>query len=790
MAGPKGAAVRRSTRKAAYRDGNIQGGDVMNINDDVHGASGEENVETLAAQPSLRRSRRAAAKPADEDVPSAEAICSPAEEAAAEQVDVENGADTDGSAGSDTDDDDDDDDGDDAELDVFEEGTREAVDSFEAAVAEPAAFLQPSAEISHLARRAAKALYDLAAAEAAAASTGKGATGAAGPQLYVEGFDAEQIWLQLEMQSEGALKRARRLFKKAGEVPHLVLPEMEEALDELLGNKQESEESSSESDEDEEGDTDGDAPDNMDEADESEGGQEDMEEDEEGEDLDILNKRKTKGDLFFQMGDMDRFAEDAEQAAMRSDNDEDEEETDDEEEDEDQLPAGDAEADSDDGALDALLQDARKMSGSRAEKRTRFREDDGDHDDEDPGAAAKYSDFFDDPDERPGDEVNDADDIDADHGEDPDGNFDLDDDEDDEDGRLGEPSVPEDRHDTGAGAGPLSTHERRMARMAERVRALEAENMGDKDWFMRGETSAGARPLNSALEVDLDFERAVRPPPQPTEEVTASLEDLIRARIADHNFDDVPRVAPPAPEKKTKTIDLDDKKSGKGLGEIYEEEYVRAAAGGAATQDRDEKVRAEARSLVKALFAKLDALSHFHFAPKPVIEDLSVRADVPALAMEEVAPQVVSEAAMRLPEEVFRAEAKGAPRAEEELSREERRRRRAKKKRAHKSRSTQQAEETAGRPVTQGGAAAAPGRKSAAAEEAAAAAAKAQKKRARRGADSREAGADAGRAKRVKFGSSAVFGQLQDQREAAAAGADKPGKKAAAHTSTSKALKL
>ncbi len=30
-----------------------------------------------------------------------------------------------------------------------------------------------------------------------------------------------------------------------------------------------------------------------------------------------------------------------------------------------------------------------------------------------------------------------------------------------------------------------------MARMTERVRALEAENMGNKDWFMRGETSAG-----------------------------------------------------------------------------------------------------------------------------------------------------------------------------------------------------------------------------------------------------------------------------------------------------------
>lgn len=56
--------------------------------------------------------------------------------------------------------------------------------------------------------------------------------------------------------------------------------------------------------------------------------------------------------------------------------------------------------------------------------------------------------------------------------------------------------------------------------------------------------------------------------------------------------------------------------------------------------DKDEKARAEAKTLLKALFAKLDALSHFHFAPKPVIEDLTVRREVPALAMEEVAPQV------------------------------------------------------------------------------------------------------------------------------------------------------
>ena len=79
-----------------------------------------------------------------------------------------------------------------------------------------------------------------------------------------------------------------------------------------------------------------------------------------------------------------------------------------------------------------------------------------------------------------------------------------------------------------------------------------------------------------------------------------------------------------------------------GLGEIYEAEFVqaRAAVTGTALDDREESIRAEARALTRQLFARLDALSHFQYAPKPVVEDLSIRADVPALAMEEVAPQV------------------------------------------------------------------------------------------------------------------------------------------------------
>jgi U3 small nucleolar RNA-associated protein MPP10 len=60
-----------------------------------------------------------------------------------------------------------------------------------------------------------------------------------------------------------------------------------------------------------------------------------------------------------------------------------------------------------------------------------------------------------------------------------------------------------------------------------------------------------------------------------------------------------------------------------GLGEIYEAEYVRAATGFAAP-DKQEGLRTQAAGLFKALCAKLDALSSFAYAPKPVVTELEV----------------------------------------------------------------------------------------------------------------------------------------------------------------------
>lgn len=49
------------------------------------------------------------------------------------------------------------------------------------------------------------------------------------------------------------------------------------------------------------------------------------------------------------------------------------------------------------------------------------------------------------------------------------------------------------------------------------------------------QVTAAKRPKNSALEVDLDFEHNVRPPPVITEEFTADIEELIKKRILEVN---------------------------------------------------------------------------------------------------------------------------------------------------------------------------------------------------------------------------------------------------------------
>ncbi len=80
-------------------------------------------------------------------------------------------------------------------MDAFQGDLGAAVRSLEAAVADERVFLRPSAGVSGAARAAAKALFDHTGSLSAAEVAG---------ELYVEGFDAEQIWGQLELQVQPA----------------------------------------------------------------------------------------------------------------------------------------------------------------------------------------------------------------------------------------------------------------------------------------------------------------------------------------------------------------------------------------------------------------------------------------------------------------------------------------------------------------------------------------------------------------------------------------------------------
>jgi len=79
----------------------------------------------------------------------------------------------------------------------------------------------------------------------------------------------------------------------------------------------------------------------------------------------------------------------------------------------------------------------------------------------------------------------------------------------------------------------LSTHEKELLKMRAKIEQMEQANLEPGTWTMQGEVTASSRPKNSALEVDLDFEHNVRPAPVITEEITVSLEEMIKKRIAE-----------------------------------------------------------------------------------------------------------------------------------------------------------------------------------------------------------------------------------------------------------------
>ncbi|KAK5987405.1 U3 small nucleolar ribonucleoprotein mpp10 [Cladobotryum mycophilum] len=249
-----------------------------------------------------------------------------------------------------------------------------------------------------------------------------------------------------------------------------------------------------------------------------------------------------------------------------------------------------------------------------------------------------------------------------------------------------------------------SAHERRQAKLADEIRKLEAASVAKREWALSGEATAAERPMNSLLEEDLDFEHVGKPVPVITPEVTEGIEDLIKRRILAQQFDEVLRRRPDSENVPNGTrrgmIELDDSKATKSLAEIYEEEHVKNTNPDSYVSASDEKLQKEEKEIEamwKDVSARLDALSSWHYKPKPAAPTLSVVADVATVAMEDAQPStalgVAGESSRMAPQEIYKSGADtaaqgevvtsaGLPIARQEMTREEklRRRRRAKER--------------------------------------------------------------------------------------------------------------
>lgn len=247
-----------------------------------------------------------------------------------------------------------------------------------------------------------------------------------------------------------------------------------------------------------------------------------------------------------------------------------------------------------------------------------------------------------------------------------------------------------------------SAHERRKAAIQEEIRKLEAANVAKREWTLSGEARAADRPMNSLLEEDLDFERAGKPVPVITAEISESLEELIKRRILAHEFQDIIRRRPDDlatgnGRRGQLDFELDNNKSKKGLAEEYEEEHLRNTDPNF-VDAKDEKLAKEEKeieALWREVSASLDSLSSWHFKPKRPEAQLDIRVDAPTITMEDARPNAggeVAGASQLAPQEIYKAGGaakgngaevvgkSGLPAGREELTREEKKRRRNREK--------------------------------------------------------------------------------------------------------------
>ncbi|KAL3993074.1 ADP-ribosyltransferase 5 [Sarotherodon galilaeus] len=572
----------------------------------------------------------------------------------------------------------------------------ECVKKINANTAQPENFLSLQDEVATDFTSITKTLYDLHKAQEPGHYKGSPLA-----QLVVENFDEEQIWQELELQNKAVLKHFKNAIDEA--LADETLTVLEEEEQEESGQEEEGASADDDDDEEEEEEEQELEPPRRSKKMAVE--VEDNSEDDSDLDFDVdaLEKKEKQkkdtgrkaskakvvpsevDDKFFKLSEMEAFLDDMDKREGKEDED-------------DVDYFQDLPSDEDDDL------DLEQIISTKKQKKNTVKS----------SRNLKYKDFFDAVDSEPAktDDPSDGEDDSVDESQeegeevidDEDDDYDGEEEGDDEDEERGqsrsshkkvtfnlsddEDSEGEDVEDILGGKAKgsakseaKSSFEKRQEKMSQKIEELEKVALAEKPWQLSGEVTAQTRPENSMLEEDVEFEQTSRTAPAITEETTLQLEDIIKQRIKDQAFDDVVRKEKPKEEvfEYKKRLTLDHEKSKQSLAEIYEQEYLKQNQ--QKTEEEENPAHVEIQKLMDTLFLKLDALSNFHFTPKPPVPEVKVVSNLPSITMEEVAPISTSDATLLAPEEIKEKNKAGdLLGATEKTSTDKKRERRNKKK--------------------------------------------------------------------------------------------------------------
>ncbi|KAN0012007.1 hypothetical protein ACTFIU_000226 [Dictyostelium citrinum] len=543
--------------------------------------------------------------------------------------------------------------------------------------------------------------------------------------LVTKGFDGEQIWAQLQLYNDPILQelesKVNDLTKNTNDLNIIQQQQEDDEDDDFDGEEDEDEDDEDddfnlEHDDYQESDLEDELSPQEDSLGDSDIESEEAEEEEEEQKKttksnknnkkttttvnDKDDKKKIKGKNFFgddgnvdffDAKEMEKFLDDEDDNEYQRREDEENEDEDvelgDSDEDDGGLDLPEAEMDDEERHLDSLLdkymeENAEELELERLASKSKSKSKSSTSKKSksvDP-SNMKFDDFFADPNEKgdddddnefPIDNLSDNDDYEDEEGDD-DLNEDEDEDEDENiDQDKEEEEIKEDKEEATLPPEELSTFQKRAQKIQQRIKELEQQNLKKKDWTLIGESSARDRPSDSLLGEVLDYDHTQRATPTITEETNKTIDDMIKKRILEKNFDDVIRKTEKEfKDNYKKKTELSDEKNTEGLGDVYEKSYMKQVLGVEETDELKQK-HIKIYGLFNKLCYKLDSLANFQFTPKRIKDRELNITTANALTIEEKIPVATSSATMIAPEEVYfkkNADEKG----ESELTKEER----------------------------------------------------------------------------------------------------------------------